>query len=74
MFNCASFEINFGSFGLFKKTVFFILDPVFVLDEYNRENIRELTRLVTASIFDTHECTIGSEPVSDNDVTNQLTS
>ena len=40
MFNCASFETDFGSFGSFKKIVFFILDSVFALDEYDREYIR----------------------------------
>ena len=51
MFNCASFETDFGGFGSFKKIVFFILDSVFALDEYDREYIRELTRVVTVDFF-----------------------
>ena len=57
MFNCASFETNFGSFGSFKKTFFFILEFVFALDHYNREYIRELTNKKKWTTFQNDQIT-----------------
>ena len=45
LFNCASFETNFGSIGPLKKTLLFNFS--FCISEYNRECTRELTCAVT---------------------------